>query len=79
MDCFGVQDHIDASKSAIQESNIDDGFNLMDGDHIYTMQANTPAITAATNNSNPAGLILYLFCTFVRTLHINADGISFSE
>jgi len=79
IDAFGVNPTLEQNKSALPEENIDDGFSLLDGDHVYTLQANTIVLPTATSNCNANGLILYLFCTFVRTLVVTPQGIAFME
>jgi hypothetical protein len=76
MDAFGVTPTIDKVKQSVPEENILDGFDLTNGDHVYSLQANTGAGTAAANDAY-GGLILYIYCTFVRTLVILPDGIAF--
>jgi hypothetical protein len=76
-DTWGTQSFLEETKSALPSENINDGFALDDGDHIFTIQCNTNALTANTNNCYTNGIILYLFCTFVRTLIVTPDQISF--
>ena len=45
------------------------------GDYIYSLTAQCPAIQQAGNNCQANGFIAYLYCTFLRTLIIQPDGI----
>ena len=76
-DTWGQQDFgKDFLTPEIDDSNIDDGLNLLDADHVYTIQVNTPCIN--NNNSVCAGSIVhYLFALFQRTLSISQEGIKF--
>jgi len=63
-------------QNTVDESNIDDGLNLLDADHVYTIQVTTPCINnngAVTANS----IVHYLFALFERNLSIGVDGIQF--
>jgi hypothetical protein len=49
------------------------------GDLVYSIQASCPAVSLATSNVNAQGLVLYLFCSFNRTLTIQSDGVILSS
>jgi hypothetical protein len=73
MDCWGVP--LDCQHPASVQK-YEDALSLIDaGDRVYSVQAQTPFTSAAGTNLTQ-GLILYAFCTFLRTLHIQPDGIS---
>ncbi len=78
-DQWGLQSMIQGPAQSVDDANVDDGLNLLDADHVYTLQLTTPAIVVATNANTDtvASLAHYLFALFVRNLAISADGISF--
>ena len=68
-----------STHSDINKENIQDGFDLLlSGDHVYSISASTVASQTNTSNIYTNGLILYLYCTFLRTLDIKPDGIVLS-
>jgi hypothetical protein len=76
-DTWGQQDFAkDILTPEIDDSNIDDGLNLLDADHVYTIQVNTPCINNANSVCN-GSIVHYLFALFQRTLSISQEGISF--
>lgn len=76
-DAWGLPQSNDLVNNSIPRENISDCFDLLNsGDHVYSFQATTAALTAATNDCYTNGLILYIFVTFKRTLIIQPDGIS---
>lgn len=81
-DSWGIQSLPDEITSGRHFTMNSEGLSLIDsGDLVYSFQANTPAVSTAGGTafaSNVSGLILYLFCTFNRTLTIQADGIILS-
>jgi hypothetical protein len=78
MDSWGQEDF---SKSLIQSdfdfSQIDDGLNLLDADHVYTIQLTTPCVGNAGSATAANGIVHYLFALFERSLRITVDGIAF--
>jgi hypothetical protein len=78
-DAWGVPTIADLNKYTNSEYTIVDGFDLVhSGDHIYAIQALTPALGTNTNNCYTSGLINYIMVTFTRTLEIQPDGIILS-
>ena len=78
MDCWGIPCGDSPESDGADESLIQSYFDLLkSGDHVYTVQAQTPALLTGTNNCSASGLVNYIFCTFVRTLKIRPDGIDF--
>jgi len=81
-DAWGISPFPDEVHSGCPWHANSEGLSLVDsGDLVYSFQANTPAVSTAGGTafaSNVSGLILYLFCSFNRTLTIQADGIILS-
>ena len=78
-DSWGLPPLIDEKSSGRPWYQNDEGLSLIDsGDLVYSIQASSPAVNLATSNVNSNGLILYLFCSFNRTLTIQSDGIILS-
>jgi hypothetical protein len=78
-DGWGIPSFLDEKNSGRPWYQNSEGLSLIDsGDLVYSIQASTPNITLAGSNCNSNGLILYLFCTFNRTLTIQADGLILS-
>jgi hypothetical protein len=72
MDCFGVPLTLDNSMMW----KLQDGLDLKNaGDYIYSLQCQQPATQTATNSCYAGGFINYLYCTFLRSLVIQPDGI----
>jgi hypothetical protein len=66
-----------AMQNTVDDSNIDDGLNLLDADHMWTIQLNTPCISNVGSVTATSGLVHYLFVLFERTLIVLPDGIAF--
>jgi hypothetical protein len=79
-DCWGIQPLLNELNQNVDNSNINDGLNILDADHVWTIQATTPAINTTTNpNTATAGQIVhYVFALYERNLHVSTEGISFS-
>lgn len=87
-DSWGLPPLVDEKASGRPWYQNDEGLSLLDsGDLVYSIQASCPAVGIGANpaavpnvNSNiySNGLILYLFCSFNRTLTIAPDGIVLS-
>ena len=78
VDAWGLQSFVDEKACGKPWWGNLEGLSLVDsGDIVYSIQANVPAVAQATFTSY-SGLILYLFCSFNRTLHISADSITLS-
>jgi hypothetical protein len=77
MDSWGQQPFMrQALNNTVEEHQIDDGLNLLDSDHVYTIQLTTPCINntgAVTANS----IVHCVFALFERNLSISVDGIQF--
>lgn len=82
-DSWGLPPLIDEKVSGRPWYQNDEGLSLIDsGDLVYSIQASCPAVGLATsniNNTTAQGLVLYLFCSFNRTLTIQSDGIVLSS
>jgi hypothetical protein len=77
-DIFGMQSFArQAMQNTVDDSNIDDGLNLLDADHVWTIQLNTPCISNVGSVTATSGLVHYLFVLFERTLIVLPDGIAF--
>ena len=77
-DSWGLQSYVDEKHRGKSWYTNLEGLSLVDsGDLIYSIQANVPAVAQAAYDAY-SGLILYLFCSFNRTLQIQADGIVLS-
>jgi hypothetical protein len=77
-DSWGLQSYVDEKLRGKSWYTNLEGLSLVDsGDLIYSIQANVPAVAQAAYDAY-SGLILYLFCSFNRTLQIQADGIVLS-
>lgn len=77
-DAWGLQSFVDEKACGKPWYQNLEGLSLLDsGDLVYSIQASCPAVAQATFASY-SGLILYLFCSFNRTLHISADSITLS-
>lgn len=75
-DAWGMPWGLTKDKYDLHPAQISEGFSLVEtGDHVWAMTAQTGALTDATNNCSAAGLINYVFVTFLRTLVIQPDGI----
>lgn len=73
-DIWGMQSILECNSCDQTQSNIDSYLDLVrTGDHIYSIQAQTPA-TATTSYTN--GLINFYFCTFQSTLIIQPSGFT---
>jgi len=81
-DSWGLPPLVDEKASGRPWYQNDEGLSLIDsGDLVYSIQASCPAVGLATsnvNNTTAQGLVLYLFCSFNRTLTIQSDGIILS-
>ena len=81
-DSWGLPPLVDEKASGRPWYQNDEGLSLIDsGDLVYSIQASCPAVGLATSNVNSTtaqGLVLYLFCSFNRTLTIQSDGIILS-
>jgi hypothetical protein len=78
-DSWGIPPLIDEKASGRPWYQNDEGLSLIDsGDLVYSIQASCPAVALATSNVNAQGLVLYLFCSFNRTLTIQSDGVVLS-
>jgi len=78
-DSWGLPSFTDEKASGRPWYQNSEGLSLIDsGDLVYSIQASCPNVTQATSNVTSNGLVLYLFCTFNRTLTIQADGIILS-
>ena len=77
-DAWGVPNNGTQEYKQPQE-NVCDGFDLLhSGDHVYAIQATTPALQTSTNNCYTNGLVMYVAVKFIRTLEIKSDGILLS-
>lgn len=73
-DSWGVPEKLD--DVGVPTENINDYLDLQQsGDHVYAVQALSPAPTQATSNCNAQGLINYVTPEFTRTLSILPQGI----
>ncbi len=78
-DAWGIPSFLDEKNSGRPWYQNSEGLSLIDsGDLVYSIQASCPNVTQATSNVTANGLILYLFCTFNRSLTIQSDGIILS-
>jgi len=78
-DSWGIPPLLDEKASGRPWYQNDEGLSLIDsGDLVYSIQASCPAVALATSNVNAQGLVLYLFCSFNRTLTIQSDGVILS-
>jgi hypothetical protein len=78
-DAWGLRPFANCSTDE-DDAQLQDGLSLLhSGDLVYSISAQTPATTAATSSVNGQGMILYLFCYFLRTLTIQPDGIILSD
>jgi hypothetical protein len=77
MDAWGLQDMMKNYVQNVPDENIDDGLNLLDADHVYTIQLTTPAVNNTNFSTVASGIVHYVFALFVRNLAVTADGISF--
>lgn len=79
-DSWGLPPLLDEKASGRPWYQNDEGLSLIDsGDLVYSIQASCPAVSLATSNVNAQGLVLYLFCSFNRTLTIQSDGVVLSS
>ena len=79
-DSWGIPSFVDEKNAGRPWYQTEEGLSLLDsGDLVYSIQASCPAVSLATSNVNAQGLVLYLFCTFNRTLTIQSDGIVLSS
>ena len=79
-DAWGIPPLVDEKNSGRPWYQNSEGLSLLDsGDLTYSLQANCTAVGTALTNVQQYGLILYLFCTFNRTLTIQADGVVLSS
>ena len=76
-DTWGIQSQLSQLRQQVDDSNIEDGLNLLDGDHVYTLQLNTQACNQGGYSTNTYGMAHYLWCLFVRNLVITPNGIAF--
>lgn len=86
-DFFGEMTALERTKTVPDTYQINSGFSVLDGDHIYTVLGQCPAITYNYNNASTAttmsdcftgGLIVYIVVTYLRTLNIHPSGFSWS-
>lgn len=80
-DSWGLQSFVDEKRSGRNWWSNLEGLSLIDsGDLVYSLQAYCPALagTAVPILTSSVGLIYYLFCSFNRSLQIQADGIILS-
>lgn len=78
-DAWGLPPLVDEKNSGRPWYQNSEGLSLLDsGDLVYSIQASCPAVGTALTNVNALGLVLYLFCTFNRSLTIQSDGIILS-
>jgi hypothetical protein len=79
-DSWGLPPLLDEKNSGRPWYQNSEGLSLIDsGDLVYSIQASCPNnLNQATSNIYAGGLILYLFCTFNRSLTIQSDGIILS-
>jgi hypothetical protein len=79
-DSWGIPPLLDEKASGRPWYQNDEGLSLIDsGDLVYSIQASCPAVALGTSNVNAQGLVLYLFCSFNRTLTIQSDGVILSS
>lgn len=76
-DQWGLQSMAKNFTQSVDDGQIDDGLNLLDADHVYTLQLTTPQIPVASSDTANS-LVHYLFALFVRNLAVSAEGISFN-
>ena len=78
-DSWGLPPLVDEKNSGRPWYQNSEGLSLLDsGDLVYSIQASCPTVGVAASNINALGLVLYLFCTFNRSLTIQSDGIILS-
>jgi hypothetical protein len=79
-DGWGIPPLVDEKNSGRPWYQNSEGLSLIDsGDLVYSLQASCPTVgVAASNIGGGLGLVLYLFCTFNRSLTIQSDGIVLS-
>lgn len=79
IDSFGTLSTLESSKTVLDDSQIDDGFTLLNNMHVYGIDAKTPYLTTAGSVGRAQGLIAYTFVHYIRTLHITPQGLLFSS